>query len=190
MRAGYAEVVKYGLLGDAAFFEWLESQWKGVFGNSGPDLSRAIETSVKAKADIVARDEFETGDRALLNLGHTFGHALEAWTGYSSRLLHGEGVAIGMAQAFRFSESEGLCPPGTATRVAVHLSAVGLPTRLADIPGEKADADTLLRLMGQDKKVRDGKLTFILVRDIGQAFVARDVDPAKVRAFLEREIAG
>jgi 3-dehydroquinate synthase len=190
MRAGYAEVAKYGLLGDAAFFEWLESQWNGVFGNSGPDLSRAIETSVKAKADIVARDEFETGDRALLNLGHTFGHALEAWTGYSSRLLHGEGVAIGMAQAFRFSESEGLCPPGTATRVATHLSAVGLPTRLADIPGEKADADTLLRLMGQDKKVRDGKLTFILVRDIGQAFVARDVDPAKVRAFLEREIAG
>jgi 3-dehydroquinate synthase len=190
MRAGYAEVVKYGLLGDAAFFEWLESQWNGVFGNSGPDLSRAIETSVKAKADIVARDEFETGDRALLNLGHTFGHALEAWTGYSSRLLHGEGVAIGMAQAFRFSESEGLCPPGTAARVAAHLSAVGLPTRLADIPGDKADADTLLRLMGQDKKVRDGKLTFILVRDIGQAFVARDVDPTKVRAFLEREIAG
>ena len=190
MRAGYAEVVKYGLLGDAAFFDWLESQWNGVFGNSGPDLSRAIETSVKAKADIVARDEFETGDRALLNLGHTFGHALEAWTGYSSRLLHGEGVAIGMAQAFRFSESEGLCPPGTAARVATHLSAVGLPTRLADIPGDKADADTLLRLMGQDKKVRDGKLTFILVRDIGQAFVARDVDPAKVRAFLEREIAG
>ncbi|HEX5666029.1 MAG TPA: 3-dehydroquinate synthase [Hyphomicrobium sp.] len=190
MRAGYAEVVKYGLLGDAAFFEWLESQWNGVFGNSGPDLSRAIETSVKAKADIVARDEFETGDRALLNLGHTFGHALEAWTGYSSRLLHGEGVAIGMAQAFRFSESEGLCPPGTAARVAAHLSAVGLPTRLADIPGDKADADTLLRLMGQDKKVRDGKLTFILVRDIGQAFVARDVDPANVRAFLEREIAG
>jgi 3-dehydroquinate synthase len=190
MRAGYAEVAKYGLLGDAAFFDWLESQWKGVFGNSGPDLSRAIETSVKAKADIVARDEFETGDRALLNLGHTFGHALEAWTGYSSRLLHGEGVSIGMAQAFRFSESEGLCPPGTAARVAAHLSAVGLPTRLADIPGEKADADTLLRLMGQDKKVRDGKLTFILVRDIGQAFVARDVDPAKVRAFLEREITG
>ncbi len=190
MRAGYAEVAKYGLLGDAAFFDWLESQWKGVFGNSGPDLTRAIETSVKAKADIVARDEFETGDRALLNLGHTFGHALEAWTGYSSRLLHGEGVAIGMAQAFRFSEGEGLCPPGTSARVAAHLSAVGLPTRLGDIPGEKADADTLLRLMGQDKKVRDGKLTFILAREIGQAFVARDIDPAKIRAFLENEIAG
>jgi shikimate kinase/3-dehydroquinate synthase len=190
MRAGYAEVAKYGLLGDAAFFSWLEGQWKGVFGNSGPDLTRAIETSVKAKADIVARDEFETGDRALLNLGHTFGHALEAWTGYSDRLLHGEGVAIGMTQAFRFSESEGLCPKGTAARVAAHLSAVGLPTQLKDIPGEPADADTLLRLMGQDKKVREGKLTFILVRDIGQAFVARDVDPAKVRAFLKQEISG
>jgi 3-dehydroquinate synthase len=188
MRAGYAEVAKYGLLGDAAFFSWLEGQWQGVFGNSGPDLTRAIETSVKAKADIVARDEFETGDRALLNLGHTFGHALEAWTGYSDRLLHGEGVAIGMAQAFRFSESEGLCPKGTAARVAAHLSAVGLPTQLKDIPGGTADADTLVRLMGQDKKVRDGKLTFILVRDIGQAFVARDVDPGKVRAFLEQEI--
>ena len=190
MRAGYAEVAKYGLLGDAPFFEWLESQWKGVFGNSGPDLTRAIETSVKAKADIVARDEFETGARALLNLGHTFGHALEAWTGYSSRLLHGEGVAVGMAQAFRFSESEGLCPPGTAKRVEAHLAAVGLSSKLSDIPGGPADADTLLRLMRQDKKVRDGKLTFILVRDIGQAYVAHDVDPAKIRAFLDREISG
>jgi len=190
MRAGYAEVAKYGLLGDAPFFAWLEAQWKGVFGNSGPDLTRAIETSVKAKADIVARDELETGDRALLNLGHTFGHALEAWTGFGDRLLHGEGVAIGMAQAFRFSEALGLCPPGTATRVSAHLAATGLPTRLQDIPGGRADADTLLHLMRQDKKVRDGKLTFILARDIGQAFVARDVDPAQVRAFLEREIAG
>jgi 3-dehydroquinate synthase len=189
MRAGYAEVAKYGLIGDAPFFEWLESHWPGVFGRSGPDLTRAIETSVKAKAAIVARDELETGDRALLNLGHTFGHALEAWTGYSSRLLHGEGVAIGMAQAFRFSESEGLCPRGTAERVAAHLSAVGLPTGLRDIPGGRADAETLLGHMGQDKKVRDGKLTFILVRGIGEAFVARDVDPAKVRAFLEGEIA-
>lgn len=190
MRAGYAEVAKYGLLGDAPFFSWLEAQWKGVFGNSGPDLTRAIETSVKAKADIVARDELETGDRALLNLGHTFGHALEAWTGFGDRLLHGEGVAIGMAQAFRFSEALGLCPPGTAARVSAHLAATGLPTRLQDIPGGRADADTLLHLMRQDKKVRDGNLTFILARDIGQAFVARDVDPAQVRAFLEREIAG
>lgn len=189
MRAGYAEIAKYGLLGDADFFSWLEANWKGVFGNSGPDLTKAIETSVKAKADIVARDELETGDRALLNLGHTFGHALEAWTGYSDRLLHGEGVAIGMVQAFRFSEAERLCPAGTSERVASHLTAVGLPTQLRDIPGGKADADTLLRLMGQDKKVREGKLTFILTRDIGQAFVARDVDPTKIRAFLEQEIA-
>jgi 3-dehydroquinate synthetase len=125
-----------------------------------------------------------------LNLGHTFGHALEAWTGYSSRLLHGEGVAIGTAQAFRYSESEGLCAPGTAKRVAAHFAEVGLPTTLSDIPGDKADADTLLRLMAQDKKVRDGRLTFILVRGIGEAFVARDVDAGKIRAFLDREING
>lgn len=190
MRAGYAEVAKYGLLGDAQFFGWLEKNWQGVFAKGGPPLAHAIETSVKAKAAIVARDETETGDRALLNLGHTFGHALEAWTGYSERLLHGEGVAIGMAQAFRFSEELGLCPVGSAARVTRHLTAVGLPTQIRDIPGDKADADELLRLMGQDKKVRAGKLTFILVNEIGQAFVSRDVPPDRVRAFLAREIAG
>ena len=188
MRAGYAEVAKYGLLGDAQFFGWLENNWQGVFANGGPTLAHAIETSVKAKAAIVARDETETGDRALLNLGHTFGHALEAWTGYSDRLLHGEGVAIGMAQAFRFSEELGLCPPGSSARVTRHLKTVGLPTGIRDIPGGKADADELLRLMGQDKKVRSGKLTFILVNEIGQAFVSRDVPPDKVRDFLTREI--
>ncbi len=188
MRAGYAEVAKYGLLGDAQFFGWLENNWQGVFANGGPPLAHAIETSVKAKAAIVARDETETGDRALLNLGHTFGHALEAWTGYSDRLLHGEGVAIGMAQAFRFSEELGLCPTGSAARVSRHLKTVGLPTQIRDVPGGKADADELLRLMGQDKKVRAGKLTFILVREIGQAFVSRDVPPDKVRDFLAREI--
>lgn len=188
MRAGYAEVAKYGLLGDAAFFAWLESNWTGVFANGGPPLTHAIETSVKSKAAIVARDETETGDRALLNLGHTFGHALEAWTGYSDRLLHGEGVAIGMCQAFRFSEGEGLCPKGTAARVERHLKAAGLPTRVRDIPGGKANADELLRLMGQDKKVRDGKLTFILVRGIGEAYISRDVAPEKVRAFLMKDI--
>lgn len=188
MRAGYAEVAKYGLLGDAAFFAWLEQNWKGVFALEPKALEHAIETSVRAKAAIVARDEHETGDRALLNLGHTFGHALEAWTGFSSRLLHGEGVAIGMALAFRFSEVSGLCPTGTADRVSRHLVDVGLPTRIGDIPGERADADNLMRLMAQDKKVHQGKATFILVRDIGQAFVTRDVDPASVRAFLAREI--
>jgi 3-dehydroquinate synthase len=189
MRAGYAEVAKYGLLGDARFFGWLETSWRSIFGNDVGALTEAIETSVEAKAAIVLRDEHETGDRALLNLGHTFGHALEAWTGYSDRLLHGEGVAIGMAQAFRFSEGRKLCPAGTAARVEAHLKAVGLPTRVAQIPGGKADAAELVRLMGQDKKVRDGRLTFILARDIGQAFITRDVEASEVRAFLEQDLA-
>ena len=190
VRAGYAEVAKYGLLSDAVFFSWLEQHWRGVFGNSGPDLTYAIETSVKAKAAIVARDETETGDRALLNLGHTFGHALEAWAGFSDRLLHGEGVSIGMCLAFRLSEQLGFCPGGTAERVTRHLRAVGLPVHINAIPGGKADADELMRLMAQDKKVQKGRLTFILVRGVGQAFVTRDVDPAAVRAFLAREIGG
>lgn len=190
MRAGYAEVAKYGLIGSAGFFAWLEQAHEELFAFEQETLVTAIETSVKAKAAIVGRDEHETGERALLNLGHTFGHALEAWTGYSDRLLHGEGVAIGMCLAFRFSEHQGMCPAGTADRVARHLAAVGLPTRLADIPGDAADAETLLRLMGQDKKVRDGALTFILARDIGDAFIAHDVPPGDVRDFLAREIAG
>ena len=189
MRAGYAEVVKYGLLGDAGFFGWLEQAYDGIFSYDEETLMTAIDTSVKAKAAIVARDEHETGDRALLNLGHTFGHALEAWTGYSSRLLHGEGVAIGMCLAFRFSESLGLCPAGTAERVSRHIAATGLPTKISDIPGGTADADELVRLMGQDKKVKDGRLTFILVRGIGEAFISRDIDEATVRDFLAREIA-
>ena len=190
LKAGYAEVAKYGLLGDAKFFEWLEANWRGVFGNDASALARTIETSVKAKADIVVRDEHEHGDRALLNLGHTFGHALEAWTGYSSRLLHGEGVAIGMCLAFRLSEQLKLCPPGTAQRAEQHLRAVGLPTRIGDIPGGKADAAELLALMGQDKKVKAGRLTFIMVRGIGEAFVTRDIEPETVKAFLAREIEG
>ncbi len=189
MKAGYAEVAKYGLLGDAGFFTWLEKAHRGVFAFDPDDLTHAVETSVTAKARIVERDEHETGDRALLNLGHTFGHALEAWTGYSDRLLHGEGVAIGMCQAFRFSEELGLCPAGSARRVSDHVRAVGLPTTIGDIPGGRADAAELLRLMGQDKKVRDGKLTFILARAIGEAFVSREVEPARVLDFLEREIA-
>lgn len=189
MRAGYAEVVKYGLLGDAGFFAWLEKAHEGIFSFDHETLATAIETSVKAKAAIVARDEHETGERALLNLGHTFGHALEAWTGYSDRLLHGEGVAIGICLAFRFSESLGLCPKGTAERVVRHIEAVGLPTHIADIPGGTADADELVRLMGQDKKVRDGRLTFILARDIGEAFISRDIEEAQVREFLVREVA-
>ena len=188
MRAGYAEVAKYGLLGDANFFAWLETHWRAIFGNDVGALTDAIETSVKAKAAIVVRDEHETGDRALLNLGHTFGHALEAWTGYSDRLLHGEGVAIGMALAFRLSEQLALCPPGTAARVERHLKAVGLPARITEIPGAKADAGELLALMGQDKKVKAGRLTFIMVRGVGEAFVTRDIEPEMVRAFLAKEI--
>lgn len=189
MRAGYAEVAKYGLLGDARFFSWLETHAPRLFAFETEIVSEAIETSVAAKARIVERDELETGDRALLNLGHTFGHALEAWTGYSDRLLHGEGVAIGMCLAFRFSEELGLCPAGTAARVSRHLQSVGLPTRISDIPGGKADAAELVRLMGQDKKVRDGKLTFILARGIGEAFVSRDVTAEQAESFLVREIA-
>jgi 3-dehydroquinate synthase len=189
MRAGYAEVVKYGLLGDLAFFERLEQSWRPLFGNDFRAIAEAVETSVAAKAAIVTRDETEQGDRMLLNLGHTFGHALEAWAGYSDRLLHGEAVAIGMAQAFRFSEAHGLCAPGAAERVARHLADVGLPTRIADIVGvDRPSVDTLLALMAQDKKVRDGQMTFILVRGIGESFVSRDVTPDAVKVFLEREL--
>lgn len=143
---------------------------------------------MRAKAAIVARDETETGERMLLNLGHTFGHALEAWAGYSERLLHGEAVAIGMAQAFRFSEGRGLCAVGTAARVEAHLRRMGLPARIADIAGnDRPDVDGLVRLMQQDKKVQRGQMTFILVREIGCAFVARDVSLAELRAFLAGE---
>ena len=189
MRAGYAEVAKYGLLGDAAFFAWLEQNWKPVFACEADALAKAIETSVNAKAQIVGRDETEQGERALLNLGHTFGHAFEAWCGYSDRLLHGEAIAIGMCLAFRFSEALGECAPGTAGRVAAHFAAVGLPTRIGDIPGDQPDVPGLMRLMGQDKKVRRGQLTFILARGIGEAYVAHDVAPERVRDFLAGEIA-
>ena len=190
MRAGYAEVAKYGLLGDAAFFTWLEKHWQSVFGNDPESLTEAIVVSITAKARIVERDETETGDRMLLNLGHTFGHALEAWAGYSSRLLHGEAVAIGMAQAARFSEERGLCPAGTAARIEQHLRAVGLPTRVAHIPGtDRPDPQALFALMQQDKKVQSGQLTLILLRGIGEAFVTREVAGADVAAFLEREVA-
>ena len=189
LRAGYGEVVKYGLLGDAGFFAWLESNWKSVFGNNPAAMTKAIEISCKAKAAIVASDEKEAGERALLNLGHSFGHALEAWTGYGDRLLHGEGVAIGMVLAFRLSEELGLCPSGTTARVEAHLKEVGLPTRISDIPGEGADATVLIKHMAQDKKVVQGQFTLILARDIGQAFITREVGAADVKAFLQRQIA-
>src|SRR5215475_2459030 len=188
-RAGYAEVAKYGLLGDAGFFAWLEANADDVFKGAAGAREHAIATSCRMKAEIVARDERETGDRALLNLGHTFGHAFEAAAGFSDRLLHGEAVALGMALAFEFSARLGLAPPADAERVRRHLGAVGLPTHISDVPGGVPGVDGLLDLMAQDKKVKRGRLTFIFVRGIGQAYVAPDVDPAEVRAFLADKLA-
>lgn len=192
-RAGYAEVAKYGVLGDEAFFGWLEANHADIF-KGGPAREHAIATSCRAKAAIVAHDERETGDRALLNLGHTFGHALEAATGFSDRLFHGEGVAIGMVLAAELSASLGMIAPSDAGRIERHLAEVGLPTHLQDIAGFAqeglADADALMALMAQDKKVRRGKLTFILLEAIGRAVIARDVDPALVRDFLGTRLAG
>jgi 3-dehydroquinate synthase len=187
-RAGYAEVVKYGLLGDAPFFAWLEQNWTDVFSGQGGKRRHAVETGARAKAKIVEQDEREeSGTRALLNLGHTFGHALEAYAGYSDRLLHGEAIAIGMRLAFTFSVELGLCPGGDAARVEEHLAAVGLPTKIASIPGTKPTPDQLLRLMAQDKKVKGGKLALVLVRGIGAAFVERDVPLPRLTEFLAQE---
>ena len=188
-RAGYAEVAKYGLLGDAGFFAWLEANADDVFAGRAGAREHAIAVSCRMKAEIVARDERETGDRALLNLGHTFGHAFEAAAGFSDRLLHGEAIALGMSLAFDFSAARGLLPQADAERVKRHLGEVGLPTHISEVPGGAPGVDTLMDLMAQDKKVRRGRLTFILVRGIGQAFVAPDVDAAEVRAFLARKLA-
>jgi 3-dehydroquinate synthase len=187
-RAGYAEVAKYGLLGDAAFFSWLEVNAKDIFAGTAA-REHAIATSCRMKADIVARDERENGERALLNLGHTFGHALEAAAGFSDRLLHGEAIALGMALAFQFSAKLGLSPPADTERMLRHLASVGLPTHVSEMPGDVPGADRLMDLMAQDKKVKRGKLTFILMRGIGQAFVAPDVDPVAVRAFIAEKLA-
>jgi 3-dehydroquinate synthase len=186
-RAGYAEVAKYGLLGDAAFFAWLEKNWQDVF-SGGSARQHAIAVCCRAKAAIVARDERETAERALLNLGHTFGHALEAACGFSDRLLHGEAAALGMALAFEFSAGKGLIAVAEAARARAHLADVGLPTHLKYIPGATPGVDELMDLIAQDKKVKRGKLTFILVRGIGQAFIADDVHAAEVRAFLSEKI--
>ncbi|RTL53735.1 MAG: 3-dehydroquinate synthase [Bradyrhizobiaceae bacterium] len=191
-RAGYAEVAKYGLLGDLPFFEWLEKNHAGIFAG-GPEREEAIAISCRAKAAIVARDERETGERALLNLGHTFGHALEAATGFSDRLYHGEGVAIGMTLAAEFSAAQGMISNDDAARVRHHLEAVGLPTRLQDIAGFSqegiGDAESLLALMAQDKKVKRGKLTFILMEGIGRAVIVNDVAPSLVRDFLAQKLS-
>jgi 3-dehydroquinate synthase len=194
-RAGYAEVAKHGLLGDAAYFAWLEANWQDVFsGAMARDANiapreYAVLRSIEIKAAVVARDERETGDRALLNLGHTFGHAFEAAAGFSDKLLHGEAVAIGTACAFEFSARLDLLPQAEADRAIRHLAAVGLPTHIRDVPAVQTNADALMELIAQDKKVKRGKLTFILVRGIGQAFIAPDVDPAEVRAFLAQKLS-
>ena len=187
--AGYAEMAKYGLLGDAAFFDWLDANLLEIFAG-GPARATAVARSCAAKAAVVVRDEREQGERALLNLGHTFGHAFERLTHYDgSRLVHGEGVAIGMACAFRFSARRGLCSRQDVARVEAHLRTAGLPTRIRDIAGFDADAATIVEAMYQDKKVEHGSLTFILVNGIGAAFVAKGVDAGDVRAFLEEELA-
>jgi 3-dehydroquinate synthase len=186
--SGYGEVVKYGLLGDAAFYAWLETAGPTLATNRAARL-QAVTRSVEMKAGIVARDETEEGERALLNLGHTFCHALEKATGYSDRLLHGEGVAIGCALAFELSQRLGLCAQETPSRVRAHLRAMGMKVDLADIAGDLPGADALLGLMGQDKKVVDGKLRFILARGIGQAFVADDVPQDMVLGVLRDGLA-
>lgn len=184
-RAGYAEVAKYGLIDKPEFFGWLERNWRQVF-SGGPERSQAIAVSCRAKAAVVAADEREGSVRALLNLGHTFGHALEAATDFDSRrLVHGEGVAIGMVLAHRFSARLNLASPDDADRVARHLEDVGLPTKLSDIEGGLPSTDILLDHIAQDKKVKRGKLTFILTRGIGQSFIADDVPGEEVHRFLE-----
>jgi 3-dehydroquinate synthase len=191
-RAGYAEVAKYGLLGDEEFFAWLETNHADIV-KGGAAREHAIAASCRAKAAIVARDERENGERALLNLGHTFGHALETATGFSDRLYHGEGVSIGMVLAAELSSRLGMIADADVSRIQRHLAAVGLPTRLQDIAGFKqeglVDADGLMTLMAQDKKVKRGRLTFILLKAIGQAVVSSDVEPSTVRDFLARKLA-
>ncbi|ASS55466.1 3-dehydroquinate synthase [Rhizobium leguminosarum] len=188
-RAGYAEVAKYGLIDKPDFFAWLEANWKAVF-TGGSARIEAIAASCQAKADVVVADERENGQRALLNLGHTFGHALEAATAYdSSRLVHGEGVSIGMVLAHEFSARMNLASPDDARRVERHLKEVGLPTRMSDIPGDLPPAETLMDAIAQDKKVKSGKLTFILTRGIGQSFVADDVPASEAISFLREKHA-
>jgi 3-dehydroquinate synthase len=187
-NAGYAEVVKYGVIGDADFYGWLETNWRAIAAG-WPEREQAIEVSCKAKAATVAADERDEGSRALLNFGHTFGHALEAASGYSDNLVHGEAVAVGMILALEFSARMNLCSRDDAGRVAAHLAEVGLPTRIEQIEGAKPDVETLMHHIAQDKKVARGKLTFILARGIGEAFVAKEVVASEVASFLEDQLS-
>ena len=184
LLAGYAEIVKYGLIRDAEFFAWLEAEGGSVCDLAAVPLRRAVMTSCAMKAVIVASDEREEGDRALLNFGHTFGHALETETGFSARLLHGEAVGLGMVLAFDFAVQLGLVGEAESERVRRHLGGMGLPTRLAAIGLADTPADRLLAHMGKDKKVRDGRITLILPRRIGEAFVMKDAPRDALRDFL------
>ena len=190
MLAGYAEVVKYGLINDAQFFAWCEANGAAVLAGDAAAQIHAIAHSCRAKAAIVAADERETGDiRALLNLGHTFGHAFEAETGFSGRLLHGEAVALGMVQAYRLSARLGLCAAADADRLTAHLSGLGFVTEPATL-GLACTAARLTDHMRQDKKMSAGRLAFILARGIGRSFVCREVEMAEVEAFLAEQLAG
>lgn len=184
VRAGYAEMVKYGLINDPGFFDWLEVNRAALLAGGTAARTHAVAVSCRAKAGVVGADERESGQRALLNLGHTFAHAFEATCGFDDILLHGEAVALGMVQAFDLSVRLGLCPPADALRVRAHLFEAGLPTGPADVPGLAWEPDTFLHHMTRDKKVRDGRIAFVLARGIGRAFVSNDVDPADVRQFL------
>jgi 3-dehydroquinate synthase len=184
LLAGYAEVVKYGALGDADFFAWLEQNGPLALSGQQDAMVHAVAHSCRMKADIVARDERESGERALLNLGHTFGHALEAVTGYSGRLVHGEGVAIGMALAARLSVRLGLMPSADAERLERHLKAAGLPSAISSIPGPRPDTGSLIAAMAHDKKVADGRINFVLLRGLGKAFVTSDVPKDALRDVL------
>ena len=189
LLAGYAEVVKYGLINDPDFFAWCEDHGLAVVEGDHAARRHAVLTSCAAKGAIVAEDERESGRRALLNLGHTFGHALEAETGYGSELLHGEAVAIGMVMAFELSSQLGLCPPEDVARLRRHLAAVGLPTGLEWLPGRSWSAEALIDHMSRDKKVKDGRIGFVLARGIGRAFVSREVETSDVAALLNGAIA-
>ena len=190
LLAGYAEVVKYGCIGDPAFFSWLETHGLDAIEGGRDARRHAVVRSCRRKADIVTRDERESsGERALLNLGHTFGHALEAECGYTDELLHGEGVAIGMVLAADLSVELGYCPGADAMRLRNHLAAVGLPSGFAHFPGRVFDPARLMAHMGRDKKVQDGRVTFVLMRGIGGAFLCRDVPPEAVDALLTTAVA-
>jgi 3-dehydroquinate synthase len=188
LRAGYAEIVKYGLINDAGFYDWCETNAARILACDADALNFAVRASVNAKALVVAEDEREGGVRALLNLGHTFAHALETKAGYDGALLHGEAVGTGMSLAFGLSAKMGLCSGQDAARVRQHLAQAGFETNLANLPGAPFDADELIALMAHDKKAEGGKLTLILAKGIGRAFVQKDAPLDHLRGFLQEEV--